>query len=350
MPAALLALALALLVSVAPHVAPGLGDTPSPYRAPHRAVDELWTSDLPDSAKVVWSVVRQVQGGKAGEDLAPARASHEHYGGLCNKTRNAVEKQCKTLVAWGWLEHLGYWEEDRRIPLYRCLVGSQHMPVTNPEISAPQAESSPPPRRTSGQGLRLPGESSPPARRKVSAWGADSPAPPYKEESSQGIQSGNPTPSSFPYNEGGPSAEPERDEGRVENRPREGEPGWRPDGGRNGNRVEREMRADDAPRDRDAVRRMIEAELPDWTPAEAEAPRRAAADERARLDAEADRAIDRLPSDQRTQLDRDAARELRRQYAAAELPAPDLDEPAVRNALARIRRDLFAAPLASESA
>ena len=182
--------ALALVATPSAHVAPGL------YTAPHRAPDALWTAELSDAAKVVWSVIRQVQGGRAGEDVRPARATMDHYGALCNKSRNAVEKNVKVLVAWGWLEDCGAWQGDRRVRLLRCHVGAQTEPVAPgdaPEKAAPQAANNPPPRRASLRESRLPGENNPPPRREKAASQADSPTPPYKEESYQGILSGNPT-------------------------------------------------------------------------------------------------------------------------------------------------------------
>ena len=157
----------------------------APYAAPHRAPDELWASDLPDSAKIVWSVVRGVQGGRAGDDVPPAYGQMGYYGSLCNKSENAVTKWVGVLKDWGWLEEVG---KRARTPMLRCHVG----PLTEPRKPAPEAGTNLP------AGQEPEGETCPsgrndlPAGQDQSSSQADSPTPPDKDESSQGILPGNP--------------------------------------------------------------------------------------------------------------------------------------------------------------
>ena len=109
----------------------------------------------------------------------------------------------------------------------------------------------------------------------------------------------------------------------------------------NGNRLASEIDAEAGePRDRDAVRAAIATELPDWRPASASASAAAPSVERAREDAALDEAIEALPAVDRSRLSARALKLARRQWPGA---WPGDRDPSVRQAVARIRRDLFAA-------
>ncbi len=331
-----LILSLALVAAPPPHVAPGL------YKAPHRAPDELLRSELPDSAKLVWQAVRKVQSGQAGDDVPAAWAGMDHYASLCNKSRNAVEKQLKTLKAWGWIEDLGPTEDDARVHYLRCTIGSETGPVTAREIrpsggkqSAPQADNSESEDKKSAsqaETIRPPGG-------KQSAPQADSPTPPTKEESGQGIRSGNPRPLTSTSEGGGPA---ERDSGGGEGRVfvERMEP-VRADRGVNGNAVLARM-ADDPPQrlSPDQIRDIVRSDLPGY-----EGPPAAPASvppsvERSREDAEVDAAIAELAPPERSRLLTSATRRARRQWPGT---WPGDSDPSVRPAVARIARQLFTA-------
>lgn len=163
---------------------PGAG-APDRYRPPHRFPDELMDADLPDWVKVVWCAVRRVQGAN---DRAWAQSGH--YGALCGKDAAQVRSAIAVLRRGGWLARVG---RRGRTAELRC-----YAPALSPEARRDVEKRNEGLREgaqevqtliaNAGETQTLIADSANPhcAERKPSLREH------YKEESGQGIRSGNP--------------------------------------------------------------------------------------------------------------------------------------------------------------
>lgn len=84
----------------------------NPYTLPPRCPDWLHTSVLSDVEKLVWLVIRGVQGKNP-----TAWAGRQHYADLVGKDPAQVSRATKQLVKAGWLEVVGKRGRDTE---YRC--------------------------------------------------------------------------------------------------------------------------------------------------------------------------------------------------------------------------------------
>ena len=307
------------LVAVPPaHVAPGV------YQAPPRCPDELLASDLSDRNVRVWLAVRKVQGNN---DTAWAKT--KRYADVAGKSVGATKNALSELASEGWIEEVG---KRGRTPERRCVVPASALDETSRSVTNNVTD-----RDQSGGAIVTDGDHE--TSRTVTNNVTDRDLPPYGGESEQGIRTGNPSPPSVPYSGAGEmsAANPGRNGGG--DRPERMAP-VRPDGGVSGGELARQIAAEaDEPRSREAARRAIEAELPGWRPASTGEGAVPPSVERSREDAALDEAIAELPPAERSRLTARAVRLAKRQWPGA---WPGDGDPAVRQLVARLRREAFA--------